>query len=510
MFRFLFFIFLTFFFLPQKGIAEAPEKETLLNGWYIWDPYQYEEEKGRSESLTGLDIQLVRAISKQIKKKVKYEPISWRQHLDELKEGKRDFASGATFTDERAQFAYYSIPYRYEENSLFIPREKEGEYSFKTVDEMLKFFEESRFRVGVIDGFIYADPKINEWLKKPEHQSQIVRVQDDNQNLENLVNKKIDGFLADRVVGATVIWRTSQGQHVAEYRLGIKTPIHLIFSKKTVPQSLVDKFNQSIENIQKSDEYAKIVSWYWHPVLLLQTIDTGWFRIIDYLGTIAFAISGLVIAYRDRSTLFGAFIFALLPSLGGGIIRDVIFDRKPIGAMQSPTYLGLVVFTVLIGFIFIRLKERFSRNTEESFDDYLSRDLGSSHHLLVVCDALGLAAFTVTGIVVSLMAKASPLWLWGAFFAFLTGAGGGILRDSLSKERNIVSLRGDIYPEIAVIWGFLLAVFLTYQSHKIDPDPIKWAVAITVVGAFITRLVVYYTRLPNIGFSAQFHRMKRP
>lgn len=497
-------LFMAFFFSDLK--AQESEKEVLLNGWYLWDPYQYEEQPGKSETLTGLDVQLVRAISKKVGKRVLYEPVSWKHHLLDLKEGKRDFAAGATYTRERAEFAYYSVPYRYEENSLFVPREKEGSYSFKNVDEMLAFFEAARFRVGVIDGFIYADPKINEWLEKPEHQDQILRVPDDTVNLENLLEGKVDGFLADRVVGATVIWRAKKGVHVSEVRLGIKTPIHLIFSKKTTPLSLVEKFNQAIEKIEKTDEYAQIISWYWHPVLLLQTIDSGWFRLVDYLGIVAFAISGLVIAYRDQATLFGAFIFAVLPSLGGGIIRDLIFDRRPVGALQSPVYLGLVILTVLVGFLLIRVRERYSARDNKPFEESARDDFAASQHVLVICDAMGLAAFTVTGILVSLMAKASPLWLWGSFFAFLTGAGGGILRDSLSKDRYIVSLRGAIYPEVAVLWGFLLSVFLIYQSHTIDADPLKWAVGITVIGAFATRLAVYYLRVPNLRFRGGLSR----
>jgi polar amino acid transport system substrate-binding protein len=98
------------------------------------------------------------------------------------------------------------------------------------------------------------------------------------------------------------------------------------------------------------------------------------------------------------------------------------------------------------------------------------------------------------------MAKVTPLWLWGAFFAFLTGAGGGILRDLISGSKDVVSLRGGIYPEIAIFWGFSLSLFLMWQTNDINPEAIKYGVMLHVAGAFLTRLIVYFFKIPNIYF----------
>ncbi|MBN9412489.1 MAG: TRIC cation channel family protein [Candidatus Paracaedimonas acanthamoebae] len=478
------------------------QKETLLNGWYLWDPYQYTiHNEGAGDTLTGLDIELVKAITTAAKAQVVYEPVSWRQHQEDLKNGKRDFAAGATYTAERAKFVHFSAPYRFEENSLFIRRHEESRLQFKTIVEFLHQVKQRQFRLGVIEGYIYADPEINKWLEDPANQKLIVKANNDLENINLLLDEKIDGFLADRVVGATLIWRANHGDRINEIRLGIKTPIHLMFSKKTVPLAQVEEFNKAIEEVKSSSTYNKIISWYLHPVLLLQTIDTNWFHFIEIMGTIAFAISGLVIAYQKRATLFGAFLLAVLPSLGGGIIRDVIFNRKPIGALQSPLYLSLVLATVLIGFISLRLYSYWQRkkiSKEEKYLTYKSKHV--PEHILATCDAMGLAAFTITGIVVSVMAKVSPLWLWGAFFAFLTGAGGGILRDLISGSKDVVSLRGGIYPEIAIFWGFSLSLFLMWQTNDINPEAIKYGVMLHVIGAFLTRLIVYFLKIPNIHF----------
>jgi polar amino acid transport system substrate-binding protein len=494
--------------VSEHARSTPAEKNTLTNGWYLWDPYQYtkKDEENHSE-LTGLDIELTRAITKLTGKKVVYKPVEWVQHQLDLKEGTRDFASGATYTDERAAYAYFSKPYRTEENSLFIRRGEGKAFMVKNVHDFLVLLNEKKLQLGVIDGYVFADPLINSWLQDPANQSLIQKVPDDTRNIDLLMEKKIDVFIADRIAGATQIWRGHFGNEIDEVQLGIKTDIHFMFSKKTVPYSVVEKFNTAIDKIQHTNQYENIVSWYLYPVLLLQTIDTTWFTIIEILGTIAFAISGLVIAVRDRSTLFGAFVFAVLPSLGGGIIRDVIFERRPVGALESPEFLLIVVATVLVGFIAIRIYD-FSKRYY-TFQIVKSEGPIVAHVVLMLCDGLGLAAFTVTGIVVSVMAKASPLWLWGAFFAFLTGAGGGILRDALSKHRDIVSLRGDIYPEIAVIWGMILSLFLMYQAKIVNTDAIRYMVLFTVAGAFITRVLVFYFKIPNVYFSKKTPRISK-
>lgn len=101
---------------------------------------------------------------------------------------------------------------------------------------------------------------------------------------------------------------------------------------------------------------------------------------------------------------------------------------------------------------------------------------------------------------VSLLAKANPLWLWGPFFAFVTGAGGGILRDMLSKKRYIEALEGEFYGEIAIIWGFFLSVYILLSTKQAQPEYIEYAVVVTILGVFISRLLVHYMHLPNLTF----------
>src|SRR5262249_38408354 len=99
------------------------------------------------------------------------------------------------------------------------------------------------------------------------------------------------------------------------------------------------------------------------------------------------------------------------------------------------------------------------------------------------------AAFTVVGVVVVLDTTTQPLWLWGPIAAVLTASFGGLMRDLFRHDRVVANLRGELYPEIAAVWGLALALFLEWEGERLEPDEIRLGVIVTIVGAFLTRMV---------------------
>jgi polar amino acid transport system substrate-binding protein len=116
-------------------------------------------------------------------------------------------------------------------------------------------------------------------------------------------------------------------------------------------------------------------------------------------------------------------------------------------------------------------------------------------------DAIGLAAFTVTGVVVVMDTGAQPLWLWGPIAAVLTSSFGGLLRDLFRDDRTAANLRGELYAEIAAIWGLAFALFLDWEGDRLKPDEIALGVVVTVVGAFTTRMLAIAYRAKGWRYS---------
>lgn len=482
-------------YLNAAIAVEIPSStaQTLSVGWYPWDPYQYLDEENIEDSLTGLDVQLIRTIAERAGRNLKFKELSWQDSLDSLQAGTLDILPGAAFDEGRAQYAYFSIPYRIEEDAFFIRSTDTKLFESGTSSKnFVNLLKTQHLRLGVMSGFVYTDPLINEFLADPANAAQIFPGNNDLDNVRKLLNHEIDVFIADRIAGATVIWRSKHDKEVTQLEIDIKTPIYYMFSKKSVLPETVAAFNQAIEEVHKNEQYQSIVSWYIYPILLFQALDSLWFRLIETTGIVAFALSGLIIAYRDKYTLLGAFILAFLPSIAGGLFRDIIFHRNPVGALQSPLYLGTVISTVLIGHFALRLNNLLKHP--------LYINVKHMNWILATTEALGLASFTVIGVVIALLSKVQPLWLWGPFFSFVTIAGGTILRDLLSR-REAAELGRDIYREVTIIWGLFLSLALTYYTpQNIHPTAIIILVVITVTGAFLTRMLVYYYKVPNPHF----------
>ena len=62
------------------------------------------------------------------------------------------------------------------------------------------------------------------------------------------------------------------------------------------------------------------------------------YQTIDILGTIAFAISGVLVAMEKRLDLFGVLIIAFVTAIGGGTLRDLLIGNTPVGWMHDLTY----------------------------------------------------------------------------------------------------------------------------------------------------------------------------
>ena len=124
-------------------------------------------------------------------------------------------------------------------------------------------------------------------------------------------------------------------------------------------------------------------------------------QILEFIGTFAFAISGIRLASAKRFDWFGAYVVGVATAIGGGTIRDVLLDLTPFW-MTNPVYLvcsALALFWVII----------------------FGKHLIHLHNTFFLFDSIGLALFTVVGVEKTL-ALDYPLWV-AVIMGTLTGAG---------------------------------------------------------------------------------------
>lgn len=199
--------------------------------------------------------------------------------------------------------------------------------------------------------------------------------------------------------------------------------------------------------------------------------DTLVQQIIEFLGTFAFAISGIRHAAAKHFDWFGGYVCGIAVAIGGGTIRDVMLGATPFW-MTNPIYMICTALALVFVIIFARHLERL-RNT------------------WFVFDTLGLALFTIAGIQKSL-AFGQPYWV-AIIMGCITGSAGGVIRDILLNNEPVI-FHKEIYAMAAVLGG------VTYWSL----DVLGITVEVTVIASFIVTCLIrflavrYHISLPTL------------
>lgn len=192
------------------------------------------------------------------------------------------------------------------------------------------------------------------------------------------------------------------------------------------------------------------------------------FFIIEIIGTVAFASSGAMTAIKKELDLLGVVVLGVTTAVGGGMLRDMILGNVPPGLFLHPVYVFTAFITVMALFIIVRLNQRILE----------SRYIAAYEKLMNIFDAVGLAAFTVTGIDTAGLAGYGEYRFLSVFLGVLTGVGGGVLRDIMAGQTPYI-LRKHVYA-CASLAGALCYVFL---AERISED------GAMIISAFLIILV---------------------
>lgn len=180
-------------------------------------------------------------------------------------------------------------------------------------------------------------------------------------------------------------------------------------------------------------------------------------NIIDYLGTFAFAISGIRHAATKRFDWFGAYVVGLVTAIGGGTTRDLLLGVTPFW-MTQPSYVIITGFALLFVIVFGKWIVRL---------DYT----------IFLFDAIGLGLFTVVGIDKAISVGFAP---WVAIgMGTITGSVGGLLRDVLINQVPLI-LRKDIYAMASILGGMIYFACVHFELNAILTQSITLASVIAI------------------------------
>ena len=176
---------------------------------------------------------------------------------------------------------------------------------------------------------------------------------------------------------------------------------------------------------------------------MISAVDTssGAFLVIAVLGTVAFATSGLMAAAQNGMDWLGAVVLAMVVSVGGGTIRDVVLGNYPLTWIDHEWPLIVGFGTAVLGIAVLRVRP--------SLDP-------TSSKLYIAADAVGLGAFVVLGASIALERGTSTVI--AVILGVVSGVGGGVIRDVFTSRTPIIFV-GQVYA-VAGIAGAIAHVAL--------------------------------------------------
>ena len=192
---------------------------------------------------------------------------------------------------------------------------------------------------------------------------------------------------------------------------------------------------------------------------------------IDILGTLAFAISGVLTAMQKRMDLFGIFIIAFVTAVGGGTLRDVLLNGTIVW-MHNMTYVYVIFGTAIFTIIF-RKKLNYLRKS------------------LFLFDTVGIALYTVVGVEKGIAADLHPIIC--VALGTMSACFGGVLRDILCNEIPII-FRKEIYATACILGGagYFLFTRLPLSNNLI----VIFSGAIVMIVRFLA--VRFHLSLPSL------------
>ena len=164
------------------------------------------------------------------------------------------------------------------------------------------------------------------------------------------------------------------------------------------------------------------------------------------IGVFAFALSGALLAVREKFDIVGMAALATVTAVGGGVIRDVLIGDIPPAALTDPWSLLLPLAATVLTFFFHPRVAQLGRTVQ-------------------LFDAVGLGVFCATATTKAAATGIPPMA--AVLLGTITGVGGGILRDVLAGQTPSVLRRdSQLYVMPAVAGSILVAVAYTFGFNN--------------------------------------------
>ena len=219
-----------------------------------WRPYHYFD---RNNQPAGLQVELIKRIAESAGCELEFFNLRYNKSLKAIESGKIDLTLNATITEERKKFGLFSISYRNETLVLYATKKYAEACDHQSVEDLIK----NGFRLGLQSNMVYGK-NITRIQKTPALNEKITYFEHTGQDIEFVKNYQLDGIIDDPVIVAYKSRKDRIRDGLRRCHVSLSSsPVSLLFSKKTVSQEIVERFNHAIKQIKMTDYYKK--NWVW-------------------------------------------------------------------------------------------------------------------------------------------------------------------------------------------------------------------------------------------------------
>ena len=194
--------------------------------------------------------------------------------------------------------------------------------------------------------------------------------------------------------------------------------------------------------------------------------------ILELIGTVAFAVSGAMVALKKNMDIFGVAILGLTTAVGGGALRDILLGNTPPVMFREPVYALLAIFVSIV--VFIPQVRHLLTHNHALYD-----------RMMLVMDSLGLGIFTVVGINTAYELSNDYTFFLLVFVGTITGVGGGVLRDVMAGDTPYIFVK-HVYACVSAVGAVLCAALYV----PLGKAPAMFLGALTVI--IIRLLAAHY------------------
>ncbi len=208
-------------------------------------------------------------------------------------------------------------------------------------------------------------------------------------------------------------------------------------------------------------------------------------KVMEIIGTIAFALSGSLVAISSGLDVFGVVFLSCITAFGGGIVRDILLGINPPAIFSSFSIFMLSVFIAVLTFVIAYI-----------FRDVFNDLKKKIEYINNIFDAIGLSAFVVMGSEVCCSNGFIDNGFLVVSSGMLTGIGGGIFRDVLIDTTPYV-FKKHIYAMAAILGSITYFIIRKYFQD------VQMASIVSMCLVFAIRMLAtrYRWSLPKIKIS---------